>query len=109
LKTQPKGTSADTTKSSSICNYRGARLDKYLVSFSKGTRQCAGINLAYAELYNCLRTIFRRHGGPEGEAGPDGRLELFETSKDDVEMVADMFIPFVKQGIKGIRVIVKNG
>lgn len=30
------------------------RLSKYLVSFSKGSRQCLGMNLAYAELYLCL-------------------------------------------------------
>ncbi|TVY28782.1 Cyrochrome P450 monooxygenase [Lachnellula hyalina] len=82
------------------------RLDKYLISFSKGTRQCAGINLAYAELYTTLANIFRRYGGPES-TGPEGSLELFETMKQDVEMVADMFIPFVKRGSKGIQVFVK--
>jgi cytochrome P450 len=82
------------------------RLDKYLVSFTKGTRQCVGINLAYAELYSALASIFRRYGGPESP-GPEGRLELFETSIDDVEMAADMFIPFVKKGSKGVRVFVK--
>ncbi|KAF4630224.1 hypothetical protein G7Y89_g7918 [Cudoniella acicularis] len=82
------------------------RLDKYLVSFSKGTRQCVGINLAYAELYTTLANIFRRYGGPES-VGPEGILELFETMKEDVEIAADMFIPFVKKGSKGIRVFVK--
>lgn len=84
------------------------RLDKYLVSFTKGTRQCIGINVAYAELYTCLGTIFRRYGGPEREAGPEGRLELFETTKDDVVMVGDNFIPSLKKGTKGIRVLVKK-
>lgn len=78
-----------------------------MVSFTKGTRQCVGINLAYAELYTCLASIFRRYGGPES-MGPEGRLELFETTKEDVEMAADMFIPFVKPGSKGIRVLVKD-
>ncbi|TVY35182.1 Cyrochrome P450 monooxygenase [Lachnellula subtilissima] len=82
------------------------RLDKYLISFSKGTRQCAGINLAYAELYTTLANIFRRYGGPES-TGPEGRFELIETTKLDVEMVADMFLPFVKKGSRGIRVFVK--
>lgn len=82
------------------------RLDKYLISFSKGTRQCVGINLAYAELYTTLANIFRRYGGPES-VGPEGRFELFETTKEDVEIAADMFIPFVKKGSKGIRVFVK--
>ncbi|KFY46117.1 hypothetical protein V495_02642 [Pseudogymnoascus sp. VKM F-4514 (FW-929)] len=35
------------------------QLSKYLISFSKGTRQCIGINLAYAELYIALARIFR--------------------------------------------------
>ncbi len=65
-----------------------------------------GINLAYAELYTTLANIFRRYGGPES-AGSEGSLELFETTKDDVEIAADMFIPFVKKGSKGIRVFVK--
>jgi cytochrome P450 len=82
------------------------RLDKYLISFSKGTRQCLGINLAYAELYTTIASIFRRYGGPES-GGLEGRFELFETTKEDVEIAADMFIPFVKKGSKGIRVFVK--
>jgi len=40
--------------------------------------------------------------------GPEGMLELFEFTKEDVEMVADMFIPFVKKGSKGMRVLVKK-
>jgi len=82
------------------------RLDRYLISFTKGTRQCVGINLAYTELYICLATIFRRYGGLES-LGPCGRLELFESTIDDVKMVADRFIPFVKDGSKGVRVVVK--
>lgn len=37
-------------------------LDKYLLSFSKGTRQCAGINLAYTEIYLVLPCVFRALG-----------------------------------------------
>ncbi|KAF8247342.1 cytochrome P450 [Wilcoxina mikolae CBS 423.85] len=33
-------------------------LDKWLLSFSKGDRNCAGINLAYAELYLVLANLF---------------------------------------------------
>lgn len=78
------------------------RLDQLLVSFSKGTRQCVGINLAYAELYTTLANIFRRYGGPE-----EGRFELLETTGEVVEIVADMFLPFVKKGSKEIRVFAK--
>ncbi|RDW74782.1 hypothetical protein BP6252_05924 [Coleophoma cylindrospora] len=83
------------------------RLDKYLVSFTKGTRQCAGINLAYAELYIALANVLRRYGGP-GSPGPDGNFELYETDEGDVKMVSDNFIPFVKGDTKGVRVLVKK-
>lgn len=81
------------------------RLDKYMVSFTKGTRQCVGINFAYAVMYMTTAAIFRRYGGPESEGQ---KLELFETTDDDVVMVADKFIPWVKPGSKGIRVRVKD-
>ncbi|KAL1970873.1 hypothetical protein VTN77DRAFT_2707 [Rasamsonia byssochlamydoides] len=78
------------------------RLDRYLVSFSKGTRQCAGINLAYAELYMALGGIFRRFGQHRTNGS---RLVLHEMSHADVEVVADMFIPAVKKGRTGVKAI----
>lgn len=36
------------------------RLQRYLVPFGKGTRMCAGLNLAYAEIYLTLASVFRR-------------------------------------------------
>ena len=83
------------------------RLDKYLVSFTKGTRQCVGINFAYAVMYMTTAATFRRYSGPES-VDSEQILELFETTDDDVVMVADKFIPWVKEGTKGIRVRVKN-
>lgn len=83
------------------------RLDKYLVAFTKGTRQCVGMNLAYAELYTCLASLFRRYGGPES-MGLEGRLVLYRTGIEDVEMTRDMFIPFVRDGSQGIRVLVQE-
>ena len=35
-------------------------LDKYMVTFSKGTRQCGGINLAWMEMYLALSTLVMR-------------------------------------------------
>jgi cytochrome P450 len=85
-------------------------LEKYLVSFSKGSRQCVGINLAYAELYLCLNAVFGRYGpGVEGaQKGVNPKLrkmELFETTKEDVEMKHDLFIPGPKKESKGVRVV----
>ena len=36
------------------------RLQRYLVPFSRGTRGCLGINLAWAEMYLTLASVFRR-------------------------------------------------
>lgn len=35
-------------------------LERYLVTFSKGARQCLGINLAYAEITLTLATLVNR-------------------------------------------------
>ncbi|MCJ1321263.1 hypothetical protein MMC15_006607 [Xylographa vitiligo] len=85
------------------------RLVKYLVSFSKGTRQCLGMNLAYAELYMCLAAVWRRFGSEQvRDDGDEGVLEFFETGKRDVEIAADIFIPLQAEGSKGVRVRVKS-
>jgi cytochrome P450 len=84
-------------------------LDRYLVSFSKGSRQCIGINLAYAELYLALARIFRTYGSKDVRMEGDlGYLELFETGLRDVEIEADRFIPLPAVDSKGIRVHVRD-
>ncbi|KAL1651883.1 hypothetical protein SLS58_000006 [Diplodia intermedia] len=77
---------------------RDRHLDQYLLSFSKGSRQCLGMNLAYAELFTLLAMLIRCYGH---------RLELFETTAEDVDFHHDAMIPAVKPGSKGIRVLVK--
>ena len=72
------------------------RLERYLVPFSKGTRACAGMNLAYAEIYLALAAVFGRL-----------EMELWETTRDDVDVVHDFFNPSAKLDSKGVRVIVK--
>ncbi|KAI9052648.1 hypothetical protein LZ554_003987 [Drepanopeziza brunnea f. sp. 'monogermtubi'] len=82
--------------------HRQPRLDRYLVAFSKGSRRCIGINLAYAELYLAVARIFRAYGSGEVRfEGDDGFLELFETGAGDVELCRDAFIPMVKGESKG--------
>ncbi|OJD40589.1 cytochrome p450 [Diplodia corticola] len=78
---------------------RNRQLDQYLLSFSKGSRQCLGMNLAYAELFTLLAVLVRCYGH---------RLELFETTAEDVDFHHDAMIPTVKPGSKGIRVLVKQ-
>ncbi|KAI8628101.1 cytochrome P450 [Xylariaceae sp. FL1651] len=40
---------------------QGIRLDKYMVIFGKGSRQCAGINLARAEIFQLVATLIMRY------------------------------------------------
>ena len=70
--------------------------EKYLVPFSKGTRQCLGINLATAEIYLTLATVIRRFD-----------IELYETTARDAEVVHDFFIPHGHADSKGVRIVFK--
>ncbi|KAI0457469.1 cytochrome P450 [Xylaria acuta] len=71
-------------------------LSSYMVSFSRGARSCLGINLAWMELYVGLATVFRRHD-----------LELFETTREDVDFIVDLARSMPKWGSKGVRVTVQ--
>lgn len=85
-------------------------LDKYLVPFSRGTRQCIGINLAYAELYIILAMVFRSYGSAEVRMEGDlGYFELYATEWErDVEIVGDGVVPLTRKESKGIRIRVKQ-
>ncbi|KAH8704309.1 cytochrome P450 [Phaeosphaeriaceae sp. PMI808] len=78
---------------------RGSGLEKYLVSFCAGSRRCFGENLAYAEIYVGLAAIWRVWGSCD-EHG----MSLWETTKRDVEIESDQFVPAAQKGSKGIRV-----
>jgi cytochrome P450 len=69
-------------------------LERYLLAFGKGTRSCVGINLAYAELYTILATIFRRFPS----------LELYNTTERDVEHVHDYFSGMTRRDTEGLQV-----
>ncbi|KAL4902748.1 hypothetical protein BDW74DRAFT_169336 [Aspergillus multicolor] len=59
----------------------GERLDRYLTVFSKGSRACLGINLAYAELYLALAYFVRRVD-----------WELYKTGLDEITLSRDFFV-----------------
>ncbi|KAL4816633.1 putative cytochrome P450 [Aspergillus spinulosporus] len=72
-------------------------MNRNLVPFSRGSRGCLGMNLAYAEMYWALAVMFRPNAP---------KLELFETEEKDVEHVVD-FLPAVPRlGGQGTRVMV---
>ena len=73
------------------------RLDHYLTSFSRGTRNCVGINLAYAELFLTLAGVLRRFD-----------LALAGTQPEDVRMDRDAFVPAPKEASKGVKIFVRG-
>ncbi|QSZ35469.1 hypothetical protein DSL72_008339 [Monilinia vaccinii-corymbosi] len=70
-------------------------LEKYLVAFGKGSRACAGLNLARAEILLTLATIVRRYEAQR----------LVDTDRRDVDVVRDFFLPFPEVGRGGVRVL----
>jgi cytochrome P450 len=74
------------------------RLDRYLAPFSRGTRACIGQNLALAELRLTLATLFREFD-----------LELYETTREDVDIAHDSFSAIPRLDSKGVRVLVQQG
>lgn len=75
----------------------GLRLKRYLVPYSKGTRNCIGQNLAQAEIYMALAAVFRRFD-----------FELYETDRErDIDVKYDYITPKPSRESKGLRVLVK--
>ena len=74
----------------------GRLLSRYVLAFSRGPRSCAGMQLAYAELYTALAAFFRRFD-----------LALYETDRTDVDLARELFAPRPVVGSKGVRVLVK--
>lgn len=73
---------------------RGERLDRFLVTFSKGSRSCVRINLAYAEIYLCIAALFQQFD-----------LELYDFDYGrDLEIVRDCFVGLPSGNSKGVRV-----
>lgn len=84
-------------------------LKKYQFAFSRGSRGCLGINLAYVELYTCLAAVFSKFGSKEVRDETDiGSLELFGTTIEDVALWGDCFLPVQKPGSLGVRAIISS-
>ncbi|KAL4814455.1 cytochrome P450 [Aspergillus spinulosporus] len=72
-------------------------MESCLTPFSKGSRQCLGINLAYCNLYLALTALTLR-------VLP--WMSLYETTVDDVRYHSDLFAPLPRKGTKGVRTII---
>ncbi|KAL8821025.1 MAG: hypothetical protein Q9223_000864 [Gallowayella weberi] len=78
---------------------KGARLQKYLVAFSRGSRQCLGMHLGSAEILMGIAGVFRRFGR---------RIEVVDTVHErDVKVQHDFFVPMTKKESKGIFVMIR--
>ncbi|KAK6585195.1 hypothetical protein PZA11_001922 [Diplocarpon coronariae] len=74
--------------------HNGKDLNRYYIPFSKGTRICPGIELAYAELYMALAMTIRRFD-----------LELYDTVYErDIKVVRDCFLGEAGKNSLGVRV-----
>lgn len=72
---------------------KGQRLDRYLVSFNKGSRGCVGINLAWAELYLTLAYVVWKFD-----------IKMYETTaEEDILIDRDLFVGVPKSCSNGIR------
>ncbi|KAL3471911.1 cytochrome P450 [Aspergillus californicus] len=66
------------------------------IPFSKGSRHCLGMNLAYCELNLIIAALFR-----PGAA----KFELYGTDESDVRPEHDLIVPLPRLDSKGVRVI----
>ncbi|TGJ85575.1 hypothetical protein E0Z10_g3221 [Xylaria hypoxylon] len=73
------------------------RLERFFVPFSRGTRNCLGSNLAWAELYIMISQCVLRMD-----------LEPFQTTLEHIEMYSDMIVSEPKRWKEGPRFLVKN-
>ena len=72
-------------------------LSRYQVAFSRGTRVCLGMQLAYAELYIIMATLIRRFDFDVCEG----------VEEADVGFVRDYILPGPRDGSQGLRVTVR--
>lgn len=79
------------------------------LTFSKGARQCLGMNLAYQELQTFTAGIWRKYAPydstKQGQGGPT--IELYKTTHEDVGLWSDFVTPSPKPGSQGMRVIIR--
>lgn len=71
----------------------GKPLRNYLGSFSKGSRQCLGMHLAYAEMYIILASVIRRND-----------FVLFDTGRESVSAEREFLLARPGEGVEGVRV-----
>ena len=84
---------------------------KYLMPFSRGTQNCLGQTLAYAEIYmtlaNVLQAFSRLERDDSGKVVGVKGMKLYETDMRDVDMKPDMGFPTPEKGRGNTRFILE--
>ena len=89
------------------------KLDRYILTFGRGTRMCIGIELAWQELYIITAGVFRKYDRYDpmmaaGKGDHHNTLELYETSRErDVDMNADSILIRFGKGSQGVRLRIR--
>ncbi|KAI9706760.1 MAG: hypothetical protein M1820_004730 [Bogoriella megaspora] len=78
--------------------HRRKDLDQYMFSFSKGSRQCLGMQLAYAELHIMIAFLVMK---------VLDRMKLFETTVKDVRYHHETLVMRPYPESKGVQVLVQ--
>ncbi len=73
-----------------------AELRKYQMAFSKGGRNCVGMNLALAEMFLAVAAVARYD------------MDLFETDLSDIQFQHDYHVAYPRLGSQGVRATVKG-
>ncbi|KAF7597008.1 hypothetical protein BBP40_011374 [Aspergillus hancockii] len=71
----------------------GVNLRKHMVSFNRGSRQCLGMNLAYAQMYLTLAMFARRFD-----------VELVDTTEENIRLGRDKGLPYPAKGRFSARI-----
>ena len=72
------------------------RNEKYFVPYGRGQRICVGKEFATVSLYLTIANIFHRYN-----------LEWYDTDERELEMVHEMFAPFMAADTKGLRAYIR--
>ncbi|KAJ5193929.1 cytochrome P450 [Penicillium cf. griseofulvum] len=82
------------------------QLVRGFIGFSRGTRNCVGMNLARREMAIVLATILNTYELYQGQEGRT--LELYKTVRErDIDASSEMIVPFPAKGSYGLRVKVR--
>ncbi|CAI7625218.1 unnamed protein product [Penicillium pancosmium] len=72
-------------------------LKRYIVNFTKGSRGCLGITLAYAEIYKAIAGLARRFD-----------FELHDTTMEDLKIVGERVFAITRRGQTQVYVTVSD-